>query len=52
MKTLLNVNNLFYFNGDKITHDDYVKLKNTEFTKNVIINVNDDENNISIQVKI
>lgn len=52
MKTLLNVNNVFYFNGDKITKNDYVELLNTTFAANVLFNFNDEENNLVIKVKL
>ena len=52
MKTLLNVNATYYFNGDKITYAQYLELLNTQFASNVLFNFSDEENNVVIKVKI
>lgn len=48
--TLINVNNIFYFNGEKITHNEYLELLNTTFIKSHF-SINDKENVVTIKVK-
>lgn len=50
--TLLNVNGTYYFNGDRITYQQYVELLNTGFaTKDVLFSLYDEENNVVVKVK-
>lgn len=52
MNTLLNINNVFYFNGDKITYQQYLELLNTSFaSRDVLFSLYDDKNNVVIKVK-
>lgn len=48
--TLLNVNNNYFFNGERITHQKYVELLNTTFAKDLLFNMTDYENVTTIKV--
>lgn len=52
MNTLLNVNGLYYYNGERITYKEYIELINTKFAKDVLVNVDDLDNNVFIRVKL
>ena len=52
MNTLLNVNGTYYFNGDKITHNQYIELLNTTFAgREVLFSFYDDKNNVVIKAR-
>lgn len=52
MNTLLNVNGTYYFNGDKITYNQYKELLNTAFAgRDVLFSLYDDKNNVVIKVR-
>lgn len=48
--TLLNVNGLYFFNGDRINRERYVELLNTTFC-NCLFSLYDEKNNVIIKVR-
>lgn len=50
--TLLNVNGIYFFNGDKITYQRYVELLNTTFIYDkCLFSLQDTQNNVIIRVR-